>query len=521
MPDDSYDAVPYESYPFRRTHPDTLALVATLFGMTPPPVARCRVLELGCAAAGNLVAMALGLPDARFVGIDLSRRQIDQGRHVVETLGLANVELHALDVMDLDAAFGVFDYVIAHGLFSWVPQAIRDKVLAVCADHLAPDGVAYVSYNTYPGWHQPGMVREMMAYHARQFDEPLVKAQQARSLLRFLADAVGPANPYGQLLAQEFDVLKDQPDYYVYHEYLEAENTPLYFHQFVEQAAAQGLQYVADVNLREMTLDDFPTAVQAALQPLAANRLELEQYLDFLRNRRFRHTLLCHAGVRLVPRLTPQVLFSFHAASLAEPLAGDDATTPESEEQFRTPAGDTWRTASPLARAALRHLRTVWPAAVPVGELVTLARNRLSPAALEAPAAADASGFAADLLHAYATGVLWLYTHPPACAAKAGACPVASPLAPLQATAGADAVATLYHTVARINEFERQVLVRLDGSRDRDALIDALADLVRTGVLVPRYAEGRAAASADEMRDDLASLVEECLTRFAGVALLM
>ena len=328
-PPDTYDDVPYDSYPFRRTHPDTLAVIATLFGMTPPAVDRCRVLELGCAGGGNLIPMALGLPGSQFVGIDLSRRQIADGLRVVEAVGLSNIELKPFNVMDIDAGFGRFDYIIAHGLFSWVPDAVQEKILAACAEHLSPNGVAFISYNTYPGWHQPGMVREMMAYHARQFAEPLDKVQQARGLLAFLCNAVGPNSVYGQILAQEHGILKDRLDSYLYHEYLEPENKPLYFHEFVERAAAHRLQYLGETNLREMLLSEFPTRVQQALQPLATSRIELEQYIDFLRDRRFRHTLLCHADVRVQPRLTPDVMPAFHLTSLAVPVPPAEGTRPE------------------------------------------------------------------------------------------------------------------------------------------------------------------------------------------------
>src|SRR5262245_31623646 len=168
----SYDEVPYESLPFAQTHPDRLDTVATLFGMRPAGADRCRVLELGCAAGGNLIPMALSLPQSRFLGIDQSARQIADGQKIVEALGLTNVELKQLSITDVDAGFGAFDYIVCHGVYSWVPATVQDKILEVCATNLAPQGVAYVSYNTYPGWHMRGMLRNIMCYHARRFDDP-------------------------------------------------------------------------------------------------------------------------------------------------------------------------------------------------------------------------------------------------------------------------------------------------------------------------------------------------------------
>src|SRR5262245_21338275 len=167
MPDastTSYDVLPYGDRTHPRTHPDLLATVAMLFGMAPAPPERCRVLELGCAGGANLIAMAAALPGSDFLGIDLSARQVASGRERVRAKGLANVELRPMSILDLGEGFGRFDYILCHGVYSWVPADVRDKILAVCGANLAPQGVAYVSHNCYPGWHAWGMVREMMAF---------------------------------------------------------------------------------------------------------------------------------------------------------------------------------------------------------------------------------------------------------------------------------------------------------------------------------------------------------------------
>ena len=113
----SYDALPYPSLPLSQTHPERLATQATLLGLTPVPVERCRVLELGCASGGNLLPMATLLPESHFVGIDLSPRQIEAGQAIVAELQLSNLELRALDISKLaqdetlGAALGQFEGV--------------------------------------------------------------------------------------------------------------------------------------------------------------------------------------------------------------------------------------------------------------------------------------------------------------------------------------------------------------------------------------------------------------------------
>ena len=177
----AYDAVPYKDYPYPFTHPRCLETTATLFGMRPPDIRRCRTLELGCAAGGNLIPQALDLPEATFLGIDLSERQITQGRRTLEDLGQKNIELRQANLMDIDESWGQFDYIISHGVFSWLPPVVQDKLLEVSARNLSPQGVAFVSYNVYPGWHLANVVRDLMQYHAGQFDDPLKKIEQGKA----------------------------------------------------------------------------------------------------------------------------------------------------------------------------------------------------------------------------------------------------------------------------------------------------------------------------------------------------
>ena len=152
-----YDEVPYPSQSYASTYPDYLRTHGILRGMNPAAAARCRVLELGCGAGGNLLPMALTLPQSKFIGIDLAAEPILEGKRLIAAAGLTNITLLQGDVCNLTADLGRFDYIIAHGLYSWVPPAVREKLLAVIQASLTPNGVAFVSYNAQPGGH----VRQM------------------------------------------------------------------------------------------------------------------------------------------------------------------------------------------------------------------------------------------------------------------------------------------------------------------------------------------------------------------------
>src|SRR5215472_8789271 len=176
-----YDLVPYESYPFPRSHIRHLHAIGRLFALTPPAPDGCRVLELGGASGGNLIPVAIDHPGSHFLGIDLSARQIEAGQRQIADLGLKNIELRTGSIVDIDAGIGAFDYIIAHGVFSWVPPAVREKLLAVCRDCLAPQGIALVSHNTLPGWSPWQSLRETIRHHSRHITDPLETARAACS----------------------------------------------------------------------------------------------------------------------------------------------------------------------------------------------------------------------------------------------------------------------------------------------------------------------------------------------------
>ena len=166
----AYDAVSYPGLAFPQTHPDRLATMATLYGLPAVPPERCRVLELGCADGGNLIPMAYVLPESTFLGLDAAGSAVARGQEQIAALGLTNVTLLHVDLLDA-SNLGTYDYVIAHGLYSWVPPSVQERVLAIASEALAPNGVAFVSYNALPGCHVRNAMRQMMRWHVREIEE--------------------------------------------------------------------------------------------------------------------------------------------------------------------------------------------------------------------------------------------------------------------------------------------------------------------------------------------------------------
>jgi len=513
---DAYDRVPYPSGSIHHSQPDNLAVRALLFGLEPPDLARVRVLELGCADGGNLIPMASELPEGRFLGIDLSPRQIEEGRRHLANLGIGNVDLRAMSILDVDAGLGEFDYIVVHGVFSWVGPEVREKILAICRTHLAPRGVAYVSYNAYPGWHQREMLREMMLYRTRGEADPYRATEQAVGLLDFLAEAV-PADdaPHSLFLKGRREHLaqfRGKPSYLI-HEYLERSNTPFYFHQFMAMAARHGLQYLADAEIEPAEIESLPPAVAARLRALSGDRLELEQNLDFLRNRTFRRTLLCHQGLPLDLAMVPERIHRLHAASPVKPAAPAPDVRGGTAETFHAERDRTFVVSHPPTKALLTALAATWPRPVSFAALQAEVRERLG-------AEPDATMLADILFSLYCGDFLDLHLLPPACTEKVSERPAASPLARREAAAG-PLVTNLRRRVLRLeDDMVRVLLLHLDGTHDHEALRGVLDREVREGRLgIER--DGEPVRDAAHRAEILGTLVERSLQKMAELALLV
>ena len=243
-----------------------------------------------------------------FVGIDLSGRQIDDAHAVASKLGLSNIDLKHASILDVDASYGEFDYIICHGVYAWVPREVQDKILSIYAEHLTPDGVGHVSYNTYPGWHFRGMVRDMLVYHSSGSPIRRHGSQPPRPCSDFLARvgragvALRPDPQRRTRSAREAARLLPVP------RAPRAGQRPLYFHEFAERAAAADLQYLGDADPPTMGHFNFPEDVQQILRTLSNNVVQAEQYMDFLRNRMFRQSLLVKPNVQHSRSLTPASL---------------------------------------------------------------------------------------------------------------------------------------------------------------------------------------------------------------------
>jgi SAM-dependent methyltransferase len=444
----AYDEVRYSNYPYAQTHPDRLATIAGMHGVPAPELDGARVLELGCGAGGNLLAMAVATPGLRALGIDLAASVIDEGREAARAVGIDNVEMRQGDIAELtDGQLGEFDYVIAHGVYAWVPEPVRDALLQCTHSHLAADGVAYISYNANPGGFMRRALREAGLWYARGETDPLARAERAQELYRFVHDnRAGTKDWWGALLDSQLPPFAAGPVYRLVHDDLSDFWNPVWFSDFAERAASHRLAYVGDADLGNLLPGRLPDIVDADLRAMVGeDRIAYEQMCDVLRCIFFRQSILCRDSRR--PRAEPsgEELRGLHFAG----RASDDA-----------PSG--------LVGAAFDLLRSRAPDTMSFDELrsaVDAEPDALGDALLEA--------FNAELVMPH---------RGPLRAARPSEIerPVASALARHQARSSAEVTSLAYTTVVMEEPAARLLITLLDGSRDRAAIRAEFAE--RSGV---------------------------------------
>ena len=517
-PTDAYDQVTYPNFAFPQTHPDRLATLATLFNMLPAPVENCRVLELGCGNGGNLIPTALSLPGSKFVGIDRAEKAIEKGNAIIATLDLQNIELKKLDITEISDSLGHFDYVIAHGLYSWVPPEIRDRILKIGQSILAPQGVFYISYNTYPGCHLRDVARGMMLFHTRNLTGTRDRITQARALMNWLVRFC-PPNSYQAILKDLNQHLNDKNEAAIYHDDLAVINTPVYFHQFVEHAARNGLQFLSEAEYFDVQYSQFPREVSEQMGALAENDvLAKEQYMDFLLGRSFRQSLLCHHEIEIDRNIAAARIDRFYLKAEVQALSSNPNLSPEIVEEFQCKSDSGITTDLPLGKAALLYLGKIYPCSVRFDELVVEAQRSLASNGV-ACAEQSEQALARLLLKAYSAGVVELHVFAPKFAAAPGDRPLAYPLARLQALEGSIITTLLHNNIKLEDDLGRQLLILLDGKRDRADLLRELQRIIEVDDTETTSAVRR--SEKEKFLDTMPQELEEKLTQLAKLGLLL
>ena len=507
-----YDRTPYNSVSFPPSAPGQLAAVAHLFGLETPEVSSARVLEIGCATGGNVIPFAAAHPQARVVGLDLSQVQVDMGRARVQALGLDNLEFVAGDIARMDlTAFGQFDFIIAHGVYSWVPSAVQEALLSAFRRLLAPEGVAYMSYNVYPGWKSKQVLRDAMQLASGASATPEEKVREARGIVDFLEE-VSPADGVLARVVADYRAQSEGfGDSYLLHDELETFNAPCYFYEVVGRAGAHGLAYLAEARPEAMFPGNFgPKVEEYLLKKCGGVQVLVEQYIDFVVNRMFRESLLVHA------ERAPQIHYNpdrsrfrrLHIAAWAPPADGQTRLD-KSRQEYEQSDGATLFTNDPGIKAALDALSARWPWTQSRQELVDAVHARLVSEGLTPSASVG------DLIDNLMS-VLILQGQARCRLDPVLPEPAPAPLQLQEAArrmvelAGSESEAStfnLWHETYILSPLHRRLLPLLDGTRDRDALVEALLAVVREDT-IPIEHDGKPVSGEAELRDAVIDYID-------------
>lgn len=465
MSNHTYDEFPYLCLIRPDIHPAQLATLVALFKGVPPSLETCRVLELGCGNGINLITIAQSLPHATCLGIDYSAQQVNDGKKIIQEIGLQNITIQCLDILDFDDTFGVFDYILIHGVYSWVPEPVQKKLFSICQHHLAPQGIAYLSYNTYPGWHLNYITREMLRYaHTQQFDNTRDIHPLASQQLLNLAIALneGTQDAYALVFQEQgARLLKKDAENYLRHDLLEEANHPIYFYQFLERLKAYQLDYVTDIKFRDFLRESQAELLQSSYvqEQLFTDFFAKEQYLDFFFGRKLRMSIICHQGISIHRQLESESVFQFHITSTPKLQRYDSRTM---------------RVHFPISQVAVHHLTQIYPRDIFFEDLLSYVWTDLSLTKEE-----FREIFAHELLNLYYAELIELkiYSSQPLIT-QFSDYPTVSPLARWQASQGQTTIVNLLGQTGQLDAFTCHLLPHLNGKNNRQTLLEIMSDFV-------------------------------------------
>lgn len=509
---EDYDQLPYSDCPIKVSRPDNLHIIGRLFHLQPAPPANCKVLEIGCAGGANLIPLAYYWPQSQFVGVELSQQQAAQANHIINELQLGNIKVFHQDLMSLDQSFGQFDYIIAHGVYSWVPAQVQQHLLTLCNVLLAPHGIAYISYNTLPGWEPRNMLRDMMRYHARNAAGAAEHLTKSLELLSLLQQGLPQDGALSELwLKQLAEELLNKPPNYVYHDYLEKHNTPVYFHQFARQAEHHQLQFFAEASLYTMLSSTLTAEAENALDQFE-DPIEYEQYMDFFYLKHFRQSLLCHANCNPQRQIQADILKTCYFSSDLYIQDDIDLLSPESQS-FTSPLGDHYSVSHPLTKAALAELLMAYPATLGVDELTQRAADTVRKYGDE-QYADDTDVLFQDLVNLYFSGAIDASTAKREFTPHNPDKPQFNALAQAFCRNHKFSVATVHHDSIALTPFQQRLIELADGGRDVQQIAAALSEAVnKDEALHAGYRHMLALYQQDEVSDSEGSISTDFVRR--------
>jgi methyltransferase-like protein/SAM-dependent methyltransferase len=507
-----YDEMPYHGYPFEYNRPENLRTVGALFGIDAPKLETARILELGCSDGGNLFRFAETFPKSYTLGVDLSKVEIENGQKTLDKLKLKNIDLKTMSITDLDESYGKFDYIICHGVFSWVPDFVKDSILEVSKKLLNKNGLAFISYNTLPGWNMINSVRELMMFHSSNFSDVKEKVVQSRAALGFIQESLeGIKTPHAEFMQSAAKVMADREDHYIRHEYLSEENKAFYFNEFIAKAREKDLEYVGDTDVHRMYIGNMP---KKAIEKLGTIKdiVRAEQYMDFLNNTQFRCTILSHKNATISRNITDETIQKFNYFCKVNPLNENINVEDNSSATFYLDNNKnrTFESSNPEMKAVLMTLSQNIGNPLSVDEIVSNA-NKLSPKSHKEVIKANINSNFGNLIF---SGAIKYIFDKPACTYTISAKPKISKLALLQIQEPSHNnmfwITNSMNQVVAFQTHQVAIIQALDGKNTIDQINKITFENLKNGAIDANI-DGKKITDDKELANIASSLVDQTL----------
>ena len=472
-----YESTRYLGLPIAAAHPFRLAWTSRVHGGPQPDLIGARILEIGCGDGATLLPLAAHQSSWRVHGIDASRQAIGFAQDGALAANLANATFACEDLAASTVEADSWDIVIAHGVYSWIDPERRAALLRLAYSALAPNGLAYISFNALPGWSVRGTVRHALLHSHEQSHEVL-----DRMLAHVGADA------WGSLLAAELRRARDCRDDYRVHEYLSAHNEAFWVGDFVRDAAANGLRWIGDA---QFDLNEGRPYEQLRASLGIANP-RAEEMIDLIGYRQLRCAVLArdNSPISAAPddaALLHDAVIAGVIAPLRQPFILDDAIA----ESMRSAGGVDIDVQGSLAKAALLELARIYPSGLRYEDLLDHARRILHEHGLHTQADAHRE-VAEGVMRLWRAGALELRSHMPVVAGIRPNPPKVSAFTRYEATVR-PAISSPLGILLPLDASDRAMVAQFDGSQTEFDLrktgdethVDELLDLLaRWGLFV-------------------------------------
>ncbi len=502
------------SYSNFYANPFYLRTISKLVGIDAAPLESAKILELGCAAGGNIIPFAVRFPNSQIVGIDSSEEYIQKGIELKNQLNLTNIDLIATDILEVDLSIGKFDYIIVHDVYSWVTDEVRKKILSICRENLNPNGLVFLSYHTFPGWNNLSTVRDFALYHAQNFETIPEKINQVRLLFDYVSEVVQNSDSaYAKLMMETAEMLKNKPDFSIEHDFLDPKSKAFYFSQFIQVAKENGLQYVVDADISKLYINNYPKIIKDKIGKID-DPIRMEQFLDFLTNRAFRQTILCHEDQVINKTLSLDLLPDFYFKM----NLFFDSKIEEGEMKFyiNNNREDFISTRNSILKSIFMTLSEN-PQYISFNDVVSISGNRLNAvdfSEIEAQAKISLMDLflrgkldaRADLIIANTETVefprIWEYA-------------VMQSKFQNQST-----VTNLYFESVELNLFEYYLIRYLDGKNSKEKIINKMLKHFKNGELETNY-QGNTVTSDEKLMAIISLAMIDAMVKFKAAALLV